>query len=411
MPKNTNQHNIKVLMLGWELPPQFSGGLGVACYGLAKELSHLPVDLAFVLPRRFDYPIEFMKIYHSELAEVDTWAINSVLKEYLTANRYHQQFGRFNRLQMQTFGRDLYEEALRYAQLTSKWAAKIPHELIHVHDWMTFPAGMQAKQVSGKPLVAHVHATEFDRAGDSPDHRIAEIEYQGLSQADQIIAVSHFTKRKIVDKYQIPADKIAVVHNGVLDIPDLDMDHTQILPHAPMVFYVGRLTMQKGVDYLIQAIPLVIEHVPEAVFVIAGYGDKYEELIMQASQLGIADHIIFTGWLSDRQKTYALYRRADVFVSPSVSEPFGITTLEALRNHTAVIISKQSGVSEVLNHVFKVDYWDVRKLANLIVALLKYPSLRQEISKHGHRESLDITWEKAARKTYQIYQQLLLKQP
>lgn len=398
---------IDVLMFGWELPPHNSGGLGVACYGLTHGLSKQGVDISFVMPKKLNVSAPFMSVKFDSIPGVKVTAVNSLLQSYLKAEAYHSLKKELTEEDARVFGVDLYEEALRFGMQAAKWGKRIPHHVIHTHDWMTFPAGIKASEASGRPWIAHVHATEFDRAGDNPDTRVAEIEYEGLNKANQVICVSDFTKQMVKKRYGVEDKKIAVVHNGVIaeEFPPQNVSH--LLPHYPMVLFAGRLTMQKGADYFLQAAKRVLEVLPDTLFVIAGSGDLERQLIMQASFLGISHRVLFTGFIRDRNQMAALYQRANVFVMPSVSEPFGIVPLEAMINRRPVIISRQSGVSEVVSHALKTDFWDIDRLANLMVAVIKYPELAVELAHNGHREAQGVTWDKAAKKTISIYRQLI----
>lgn len=401
------QSPINVLMFGWELPPHNSGGLGVACYGLTQGLSKKGVSISFVLPKKLQVSAPFMQVKYDSIQGMHVTEINSLMQAYMINERYTAVHHELTEEEAKVFGKDLYEEALRFGIQAGKWAKKLPHEIIHTHDWMTFPAGIEASRVSRKPWIAHVHATEFDRAGDNPDTRVAEIEYEGLQKADRVICVSDFTKQMVKKRYGVNGNKIEVVHNGVIAEEFPKQDISGLLPHYPMVLFTGRLTMQKGADYFLRAAHRLLQLMPDVLFVVAGSGDLERQLMMQASYLGISHRVLFTGFIRDRNQMASLYQRANVFVMPSVSEPFGIVPLEAMINRRPVIISRQSGVAEVVSHAFKVDFWDVDRLANLMAAVIKYPELAYEMSSNGHREAKDVTWDKAADKTVNIYKHLL----
>jgi glycosyltransferase involved in cell wall biosynthesis len=403
---------MNILMYGWELPPENSGGLGVACYGLTRALSELGIDIDFILPRKLSSRVQFMKIWDTRLPgnRINALAVNSLLMAYSTNTEYQDWLVKLDKEEQppRIWGNNLVAEALRYGEIAGKWARKLPHNVIHVHDWMTYPAGMTAKLNSGKPLVAHVHATEFDRcAADLVNQQVAEIEYQGLQAADKVITVSGYTKQKVIDKYAVNSGKVEVVHNGVEadEFPFIFL--RQLLPGYQTVLFVGRLTIQKGADYLLKAAVKVLAKKPKTVFIFVGDGDMKQQLIMKAAQLGVAHRVFFPGFVRDRIRLAHLYQAADVFVMPSVSEPFGIVPLEALANHKPVIISKQSGVAEVVNHVFKVDFWDVDRLTELIIACLHWPELRSEMSKNGYHEVKELTWDRAAEKMMEVYKCLI----
>lgn len=396
---------IQVLMFGWELPPYNSGGLGVACYGLTQGLSSLGVPISFALPRQLPYHIPFMNILTHEISGVNVTAINSTLKAYLTAQDYQQIASREYHQALRLYGQSLYDEAVRFGQLASAWATSVPHTIVHMHDWMTYPAGMTASAKSGQPLVAHVHATEYDRTGGHVDSRIADLEYQGLQAADHVITVSQYTKNVVNNYYAVPPDKITVVHNGIDLVEFTPQDVRRVFPNDHIVLFAGRLTFQKGVDYFLKTAALVLQHHPDTVFIVAGSGDMYQQHLLESASLGIAKHVIFTGHLSG-EKLKALYRMADVFVMPSVSEPYGLVALEALACGVPCIVSKQSGVSEVVNSVFTVDFWDTHKMASYINHILSYPQINQERVRHAQNDLNHLSWINAAHKTLGVYQQL-----
>lgn len=400
-----NQH-LKVLMFGWELPPHNTGGLGVACYGLAKGLTSQGVNIAFGLPRPLPDNIPFLEMLPNTINGFSITALNAYLSPYQTARRYQQTRHSVAHCQHSDYQGDIYQEAQHFADLGSEWAKTQSHQLVHVHDWMTYPAGMIATKKTGLPLVAHVHATEFDRTGGNVDRRIAEIEYEGLNKATHIIAVSNYTKNVIHNRYNVSNDKISVVHNGIDPIEFAPSDFRRIFPHDKVVLFVGRLTFQKGIDYLLSAAQTVLREQPNTVFVIAGTGDMEQQLIMQAAYLGIGHRVIFGGFLTGKSLD-AVYNMADVFVMPSVSEPYGIVALEAVSRGIPTILSKQSGASEALTNAITVDYWDVQRLAAEITNVLRYPNSAKEWTKAAMLEARQQTWDKAAAKTLKIYQSLL----
>lgn len=396
---------IKVLMFGWELPPYNSGGLGVACYGLTKGLSSLGIPISFALPRQLPYHIPFMKVLSYNLKGVKVTALNSTLKAYLTSAEYSQSGSSNYHLAMQMYGQSLYDEAIRFGQIASSWASSVPHTIIHAHDWMTYPAGMAAAQRSHKPLVAHVHATEYDRTGGHVDSRIADLEYQGFNAADHVIAVSNYTKSIVNNYYGISPDKVTVVHNGI-DLTDFSpQDIRRVFPSDHIVLFVGRLTFQKGVDYFLHSAKIVLDQHPNTVFIIAGAGDMYQQHILEAAMMGISKQVIFTGFMSG-EKLKALYRMADVFVMPSVSEPYGLVALEALACGVPCIVSKQSGVAEVIKNVYTVDFWDTHKIARYINQVLAYPQINQDRVEHSRADLEALSWDSAAVKTLSVYQSL-----
>ncbi len=393
---------VKVLMFGWEFPPHNSGGLGTACFGLTKALAAMNAEVTFVLPRG-DVESDFANIVSIGLPEVDFKKVAGLLYPYVTEESY----ARARQLvDGNIYGWGLLEEVLLYAGRSEAVVRQTDFDVIHAHDWLSFPAGLMAKKISGKPLIVHVHATEFDRTGGNGiNEAVYQIEKQGMAEADMVVAVSDWTKSILIDKYDVPADKIAVVHNGVLPVKDGSVvARLTALRQAgnQIVLSVGRITLQKGVDYFVQAAKIVLEHCPKTYFVIAGSGDMERKVIEMTARLGISDRVIFTGFLRGEELA-AIYQAADLFVMPSVSEPFGIAPLEALMHGAPVLISKQSGVAEVLRHCLKVDFWDVDEMANKIIAVLRNPSLKDALRTNGKKEAKTATWAKAAKKVMGYY--------
>lgn len=298
-------------------------------------------------------------------------------------------------------------EVEHYGEIGAKIAMQEQFDIIHAHDWLTFNAAIAAKRVSGKYMVVHIHSTEFDRTGgNGVNQYVYDLERKGMEEADLVIAVSNYTKQKIVNNYQIPADKIKVVHNGV-EFENYSLEQVHSLKQKnKIVLYLGRLTLQKGPDYFIYAAKKVLEYEPNTIFVIAGGGDMEKFIIRKVAELGIADKFIFTGFLRGKD-VHAAYKMADLYVMPSVSEPFGIAPLESLNQGTPVLISKQSGVSEVLTNCLKVDFWDVNEMANKIVSVLKYDSLRRTLQENGVAEVKKFNWETPARRCIDIYNELV----
>lgn len=392
-------------MFGWEYPPYKSGGLGTACYGLTKGLSHKHAEILFVLPQTAgeDISSEYAKvIIANKLKNIKFLGINSPLKPYITSKSYPNMNSHSRR--EDPYGKNLLEEVYRYAEEAKLIAAEENFDIIHCHDWMTYPAGIAAKHVSGKKLVVHLHATEFDRTGgNNCNQQVYEIEKKGFETADKIIAVSQYTKSMIVQHYGINPDKIRVVHNGVgqeySETKELDLgNHKKVL-------FLGRITLQKGPEYFVYAAKKVLEKRQDVKFIMAGNGDMLGRMIDLAFNLGIGDHFMFTGFIKDQ--TDSLYKSADVYVMTSVSEPFGITPLESVKNGTPVIITKQAGVSEVLSHALKVDFWDVNEIANKILAVLDYKALHDELSENSRKQARSITWDRSAEKVLEVYREVV----
>jgi glycogen(starch) synthase len=425
----------RIFMLGWEFPPFISGGLGTACYGLTKAMDQLGMHVTFVLPKlvasQYATHVKLLTpgsrigpaYSHSELKNVKFYAVPSGLIPYSTPHGYSKRIeealrqkagvrGVSNLLAQPTmdaihYGNDMYGEVHRYAAIAAELALGEEFDLIHAHDWMTYPAGIAVAAISGKPLVVHVHSTEFDRSGEHVNQMIYDIERAGMERADKIITVSYFTRNIVISRYGIPAHKVEVVYNGVERNGGWSLASTGIRREEKIVLFLGRITMQKGPEYFLRAAKKVLEVMDNVKFVMAGSGDLMHRAISLAAELGIGHKVLFTGFLRG-DEVRQIYRMADLYVMPSVSEPFGIAPLEALEHDVPVIISKQSGVSEVLNHALKVDFWDVNEIANKIVAVLKYPALQMTLRDQGNFEVRKLRWKDSARKCARIYEEMLV---
>lgn len=394
----------RVLMFGWELPPFNSGGLGVASYGLAQALAQQGAQITFVLPRRVDIKVPFMKlVFASDIPftkeqreNFGAYAGVAVSKKIPGMRRTVQAEG------------SLLSEVIAYARRAARIAREEPHDIIHAHDWLSFPAGMVSMSLSHAPMVAHVHATEYDRSGDQVNQTVSMIEQEGCERADRVIAVSDFTRHQIVNHYHVPESRVDVVYNGVQTaLPLVQSTLTSLKKSGKkIVLFVGRITLQKGPDYFLQAAAQVAAHEPQAMFLVAGSGDMERAMIMMAARLGISDRMLFVGFLRDRELA-SVYRTADVFVMPSVSEPFGIAALESMAYRTPVIVSKQSGVAELVRNALKVDFWDTREMAHKILAVLRYQSLQKSLSQFGADEVQAYTWERAAQECLRVYEKLM----
>ncbi|MHC4222216.1 MAG: glycosyltransferase family 4 protein [Planctomycetota bacterium] len=430
---------MKVFMLGWEFPPFISGGLGTACYGLTKAMSQLGINVTFVLPKmaesKFATHVKLLgpnstvggkSFRFKELENVTFRTIPSALQPYTCPSDYQkrienkllekQQFGRdkSNLAEMfdsdSDYGGDMYHEVHRYAALAAELAFDERFDLVHAHDWMTYPAGIAVAAASGKPLVIHVHSTEFDRSGENVNQMIYDIERRGMHAADKIIAVSWFTRNIIIGRYGISGDKVEVVHNGVVrntkNNGQWALSDAGITKDEKIVLFLGRITMQKGPEYFLQAAKKVLGVMDDVKFVMAGSGDMMYKAVEMAAEMGIGQKVLFTGFLRG-EDVRKIYKMADLYVMPSVSEPFGIAPLEALENDVPVIISRQSGVSEVLTHALKVDFWDTDEIANKVVAVLKYPPLRMTLKDYGNYEVRKLRWKDSAQKCLSVYQDTL----
>jgi glycosyltransferase involved in cell wall biosynthesis len=426
---------IKILMFGWEFPPHISGGLGTACYGLTKGLTKHNTEVLFVVPKAYgDEDNEVAHIMNASEESVELTAknlreysetlrfieIDSLLAPYMDPEEYErvrEETSRQTRLeslhQFKTrfefsgkYGASLMEEVARYAMVGASIASRTDFDVIHAHDWLTYQAGIAAKEASGKPLVVHLHATEFDRTGENVNQQVYEIERRGMEAADLVIAVSHFTRNIAIERYGIDPNKIITVHNAV-EPPEVEKDLAQ-QKHFPekVVTFLGRITFQKGPEYFIEAARLILDRDPNVRFVMAGSGDLMNKMVRRVAQLGMSTRFHFTGFLRG-QNIDRLFAITDVFVMPSVSEPFGIVPLEAMRSNVPVVISKQSGVSEVLQHALKVDFWDTEGLADAIYGLLHYKALSDTFSRYVKYEEDNLKRENAAAKVVEVYKQAI----
>jgi glycogen synthase len=424
---------MKVFMLGWEFPPYISGGLGTACYGLTKALDRLGVEVAFVLPRavegNYTSHVKLLgpgSLFPAKSAEQKKFKrtrfklIDSALKPYSSADEYTRQIeallrakkGRLNSAGQSIGGLDyagdMYTEVHRYAALALELASKEDFDIVHAHDWMTYPAGIAIARTSGRPLVVHVHSTEFDRSGENVNQMIYDIERAGMHAASRVITVSNFTRNIVINRYGVSPEKVEVVYNGVERNGGngKKLNEIGIKKGEKIVLFLGRITMQKGPEYFLQAAKKVLEVTDDVKFVMAGSGDLMHRAVEMAAELGIGSKVMFTGFLQG-EEVQKIYKMADLFVMPSVSEPFGIVPLEALENDVPVIISKQSGVAEVLTHALKVDFWDVNEIANMIIAVLRYPPLGITLRNYGNSEVRKLRWRDSAVRCARIYEELL----
>lgn len=397
---------MKVFMLGWEFPPHSSGGLGTACYGLTKGLARKGIEITFVMPSGTESELSShvnLIIGDKSFGKIKFKNIDSCLIPYLTSSKYSERLSFFGE-KGSIYGKDMFKEVARFTEQV-KAIIDDSFDVIHAHDWMTFKAGAAAKEKINKPLIVHVHATEFDRTGDNPNQYVYDIEREGMHKADKIIAVSNFTKNKIIEHYGIKEEKIEVVHNAVDQDNRLNVT-SKVRRMDKVVLFLGRITLQKGPDYFLYAANKVLEKDPYVKFIIVGSGDMEPFIIEKAAELGIASKVLFTGFLSGQDVDRA-YQLADLYVMPSVSEPFGITPLEAIKNDVPVIISKQSGVSEVLQNCLKVDFWDVDELADKMLAVLRYKSLGESLRENASFELQKFSWGIPAEKCIAVYQNVV----
>ena len=394
-------------MLGWELPPHNSGGLGVACYHMSKALALQGASIDFVVPYSAHHPeTEFMTIHAAtKLGPLDRYGLMGAYD-----SKYLRKIG-LDEVDSDDL-KDMRGVQKRYVQFVERMVKDKKPDAIHAHDWLTMEAGMRAKQLTDAPLIVHVHATEFDRSGEKFGNPIVhEIEYQGLMMADRIIAVSNVTKNIIIEKYGIPADKIEVVYNAIdtaaLGQYDYDRSTYTYLEALKTEGYtvvatVTRFTIQKGLTHFVKAAARALQKYDKLVFLLAGDGEQRDELIRLSADLGISDKIFFTGFVRGKQWRDA-YNVADIFVMSSVSEPFGLTALEAAHYDAAVIVSKQAGVGEILQSVFKYDFWDIDVLADQIVGIAASPALSSTLRENIKYEYTRISWHDVARQCMQLY--------
>lgn len=402
---------MNILMLGWELPPHNSGGLGVACYHLSKALALKGASIDFVVPYEADHPnTEFMTVHGaSKLGPLHKYGLMGAYD-----SKYLRQIG-LKEVEASDLN-DMRGVQKRYVQFVEQLVETKRPEVIHAHDWLTMEAGIRAKELTGAPLVVHVHATEFDRSGEHAGNPLVhEIEYQGLLMADHIMAVSQITKDIIVSQYDIPEDKVEVVYNAISidDLSNYEYDrrtysYLESLKHEgyTVVATVTRLTVQKGLTHLMRAAARACQKHHKLVFLFAGDGEQRDELVQLSADLGISDKVFFAGFVRGKQWRDA-YNVADIFVMSSVSEPFGLTALEAAHYDNALIITRQSGVGEILNSIFRYDYWDEDALADQLVGIAASKSLMHELKANVKQEYGRISWQTVADKCLRSYNRVV----
>ena len=450
---------MNVFMLGWEFPPFISGGLGTACHGLTRAMSDLGHHVTFVLPRSVDAQTnthvtlrdaattggshrvvgtDGVEVDRPDLANVSFREIPSTLRPYVgppvggavnqsivsdvvgpdggaVADSPNPGVAETEETRDPAaaisphsghYGGDMFAEVQRYAAVAVRIAESESFDIVHAHDWMTFPAGLAVARCMGKPLVVHVHSTEFDRSGEHVNQPIYDLERRGVHEADGVIAVSHLTRNLLLARYAAPGERVGVVYNAV-DWGDRDAPAPPPIAHdEKIVLFLGRITMQKGPEYFLAAARKVLQHVKNVRFVMAGSGDLIRRSIELAAEMGIGPKVVFTGFLRGHDVA-RVFKMADLYVMPSVSEPFGIAPLEALSHDVPVLISKQSGVSEVLTHALKVDFWDIDEMANKIIAVLRHTPLQMTLRDHGSFEVRKFTWKDSARKCIGAYERAI----
>lgn len=412
---------MKALMFGWEFPPHILGGLGTASYGLTKGMSMQPdMDITFVIPKPWgDEDQSFLKIIGAcnvpvVWKENDWDYVNYRIGDKMHPNEYfwlrdgirydYRRIGTNDLGCIDFSGRypdNLLEEIGNYEAVASVLAHRLDFDIIHSHDWLTYPAGVFAKQISGKPLVIHVHATDFDRSRGNVNPTVYAIEKRGMDQADHIMCVSHLTRKTVIEKYHQDPFKVTTVHNAVEPLPDAE-HFTKTERKDKIVTFLGRITMQKGPEYFVEAAARVLQKTDGVRFVMAGSGDMMNAMIDLVAKRGIADKFHFTGFLRGRQ-VHEMLAESDVYIMPSVSEPFGISPLEAMQVGTPTIISHQSGCAEILQHAIKTDYWDIDAMADAIYSIVKNPAMYNSLRNLGLNEVNNIKWYDAGLKVRAIY--------
>ncbi len=427
---------MKVLMFGWEFPPYISGGLGTACYGLTKGLKAVgDVEIIFVVPKALgdENPTTVRlvganeislgassKNYESFLKKISFIEVNSKIVPYTSPEEYdrmNESYREEGKEMIYTkaggkinfsggYGPNLFQEIANYALVAGEIAKQFDFDVIHSHDWLTYPAGIAAKEVSGKPLVVHVHATDFDRSGGSVNPGVYDIERRGMHAADRIISVSNLTRNIVINNYQVNQEKVFTVYNAVEPTKSIEKRKAEIGITDKIVTFLGRVTLQKGPEYFIEAAFSVLQKMDNVRFVMAGSGELLNRMIHRVAELKIGHKFHFTGFLKGGQ-VQEMFELSDVYVMPSVSEPFGISPLEAMQSNVPVIISRQSGVSEILEHAIKVDFWDIDATADAIYAILNYQGLSNHFSQFGKEEVVNLKWDNAAIHVKEIYQSLI----
>lgn len=430
---------MKVLMFGWEFPPHISGGLGTACYGLTKGLASFDdVKVIFVVPKAYgdedqsamrllganEIPVTHRNIQFSDIqSKIDYYEVESRMVPYMDPEEFWRMTSKVNSEKTRfietdsegkinfsgRYDQNLLEEIYKYSIVAEVIARDNEFDVIHAHDWLAYPAGIAAKRISGKPLVIHVHATDFDRSGGSVNPQVYAMEKEGMDAADKIITVSNLTRSIVIEKYNIHPDKVTTVYNAVEPLSSEEKIKLKKGVNEKIVTFLGRITMQKGPEYFVEAANMVLQKMNNVRFVMAGSGDMMNAMVKRAAELKITDRFHFTGFLKG-DDVFDMFRMSDVFVMPSVSEPFGIVPLEAMQSNVPVIISYQSGVSEILKYAIKIDYWDTYAMADAIYGLINYPALHNMFKEHGKEEVANLLWKNSAKKVRDIYLEAIEKE-
>lgn len=422
-------------MFGWEFPPNITGGLGTACFGLTKAMLKFGIEVLFVVPKAYgdedkevvkiinasDVAIQIKKELYEEYWKLMTYLqVGSNLIPYVGPEEFENIVKKkvLDRVEVKEsifsehfefsgkYGHDLMKEVQRYAVVANKISSENTFDVIHAHDWLTYPAGIAAKEKSGKPLIVHVHATEFDRSGENINQAVYDIEKTGMEAADMVITVSNFTRNIVISRYGINPDKVQTIHNGIEPVDESALINSKKHLKQKVVTFLGRVTFQKGPDYFVEVANKLIKRDKNIRFVMAGHGDMFNKMVRLVAKYRISSNFHFTGFLKGDDVDKML-QMTDVYVMPSVSEPFGISPLEAIRSNVPVVISKQSGVSEVLRHAIKVDFWDIDAMADAIHGLLKYKALSRMFINYGKNEVDNLKWDNAAFRVKEVYNNLI----
>lgn len=426
---------MKVLMFGWEFPPHITGGLGTACFGLTKGLVKHDLDIIFVVPKAYGDEdqaavrlvnasevtidldkeeevaywdrVQYMEVGSNIIPYIGPEQFESLTEEERKSTQHFKSRVFSQKYEFSgKYGTNLMEEVARYALVGSAIATKHDFDIIHAHDWLTYSAGVAAKETTGKPLVVHMHATEFDRSGENINTDVFALEQNGMMAADRVIAVSNMTRKTVIERYGIDPKKVVTVHNAVEPSNKQGALKYEKQVKEKVVTFLGRITFQKGPEYFVEAARKVIERDPNVRFVMAGSGDMLNKMVQRVAQLRIGHKFHFTGFLKG-DDVDQMFGMSDVFVMPSISEPFGIVPLEAMRSNVPVVISKQSGVAEILKHAIKVDFWDIDGMADAIYGLCHYEPLSKTFIKYGKDEVDSLKWENAAYHVKHVYESVL----
>jgi len=414
--RDNGAKTMQILMFGWEFPPYISGGLGTACFGMTRALVERGHRVSFVVPSlpgssRASHvellaALDFSTGSETRHAGITVGPVESPLRPYMAPEQYRAVLGGSLLESPGHYGTDLFDEVRRYGEAAGAIARRHSFDVIHAHEWLSVHAALRARQESGRPFILHIHALEFDRSGGSGNPDICAVEQLGLAEADHVIAVSHYTKGMIVDRYGIDAGKVTVVHNAVSRGEAAETYRVAKQPGEKIVLFLGRITHQKGPGYFVEAASKVLRMFPGVTFVMAGSGDLMPQMVERVAELGMGSRFLFTGFLRG-DEVERMYAATDLYVMPSVSEPFGIAPLEAMLYDVPVIIARQSGVSEVLHHALMVDYWDVDELASKICAALTYDALTREMVERSREELKAITWDRAAKQIEDVYKKVI----